>query len=437
MEEFREAINCCSFKDLGFCGPEYTWCNMQEGVHRRCLRLDRALATQDWINHYKDIRVHHLVASTSDHVALLISDSFALNKPQRRFQFEAMWTRRDECRDIIKEAWTGSVRADNPCDIVASLKRCVDDLSKWNKAVFGNVPRQIQKKRNVLNDLVLKDQNGRNGREINKIRKEINELLDCKEVMWQQRSKVQWMGLGDCNTKYFHSKASGRKKKNTISRLLDDSGVWRESTLGVVEVAVSYFEKLYTTSHPNRILEVIDTMEPKVSVEMNQNLIEQFTKEQVEAALKHMHPTKSPGPDDGFSSLINKAIRSQAMNGLSICRGSPMISHLFFTNDSLLFCKVSSQECQHLIDILRLYEAASGKKINTDKSSVFFSANTPKELKIETLDILGPMQDSRHSKYLGLPSVIGKSKMDIFAEIKDRVARKLSRWKEKNSFHWW
>ena len=115
--------------------------------------------------------------------------------------------------------------------------------------------------------------------------------------MWQQRSKVQWMGLGDRNTKYFHSKASGRKKKNTITRLLDDMRVWRESTLGVAEVVVSYFEKLYTTSHPSRIQEVIDTMEPKVSVEMNQNLIRQFTKEEVEAALKQMHPTKSPGPN--------------------------------------------------------------------------------------------------------------------------------------------
>ena len=68
-----------------------------------------------------------------------------------------------------------------------------------------------------------------------------------------------------------------------------------------------------------------------------------------------------------------------------------MISHLFFTDDNLLFCKVSSQECQHLIDILRLYKAALGQKINTDKSLVLFSANTPEEKKIDTLDILGPM----------------------------------------------
>ena len=48
---------------------------------------------------------------------------------------------------------------------------------------------------------------------------------------------------------------------------------------------------------------------------------------------------------DGFSSLINKAVRSHILSGLSICRGYPMISHLFFMDDSLLFCKVSSQEC--------------------------------------------------------------------------------------------
>ena len=62
---------------------------------------------------------------------------------------------------------------------------------------------------------------------------------------------------------------------------------------------------------------------------------------------------------------------------------------------------------------------------------MFFSANTLEEKKIDTLDILGPMQDSRHSKYLGLPSIIGKSKIEVFAEIKERVRRKLSGWMEK------
>ena len=105
------------------------------------------------------------------------------------------------------------------------------------------------------------------------------------------------MGLVDRNTRYFHTKASERKKKNTISKILDERGMWRESALEIAEVAVSYFEKLYRTSNPDKIAEVVEAIDPKVSAEMNQSLIKQFTREEVEAALKQLHPSKSPGPD--------------------------------------------------------------------------------------------------------------------------------------------
>ena len=63
--------------------------------------------------------------------------------------------------------------------------------------------------------------------------------------------------------------------------------------------------------------------------------------------------------------------------------------------------------------------------------SVFFSHNAPKALKNEVLNVLRPVQDSRHSKYLGLPTIIGKSKIEVFAEIKERVGKKSVGWKEK------
>ena len=116
---------------------------------------------------------------------------------------------------------------------------------------------------------------------------------------------------------------------------------------------------------------------------------------------------------------------------MSIGKGCPKITHLFFADDSLFFYKAKEHECQKLVDILNSYEAASGQKINTDKSSVFFSPNTPQERKESTLNILGLMQDSRHNKYLGLPTIIGKSKAQVFAELQDRVGKKLAGWKGK------
>ena len=138
---------------------------------------------------------------------------------------------------------------------------------------------------------------------------------------------------------------------------------------------------------------------------------------------------------EGLSALINKAARNQALHGISVCCGSLRVTHLLFADDSLLFCQANGQECRKLIEILVLYGEVSGQVINTDKSSVFFSQNTPQATKDEVLHFIGPMQDTRHTKYLGLPSLIGRSKTQIFAAIKERVGKKLSGWKRKNPIY--
>lgn len=77
------------------------------------------------------------------------------------------------------------------------------------------------------------------------------------------------------------------------------------------------------------------------------------------------------------------------------------------------------------------YEEASGQKVNTDKSSIFFSPNTAQETRNEIFNILGLMQNSRHTKYLSLPSLIGRSKNQVFTILKERVGQKLAGWKGK------
>ena len=47
IDGFREVVNACGFKDLGYSGLDFTWCNMQEGENCVYLRLDRALSTND------------------------------------------------------------------------------------------------------------------------------------------------------------------------------------------------------------------------------------------------------------------------------------------------------------------------------------------------------------------------------------------------------
>jgi hypothetical protein len=49
--------------------------------------------------------------------------------------------------------------------------------------------------------------------------KRIKKLLRDEEIKWCQRAKEKDLKEGDGNTKYFHPKASGRRKKSHISVL--------------------------------------------------------------------------------------------------------------------------------------------------------------------------------------------------------------------------
>ena len=134
---------------------------------------------------------------------------------------------------------------------------------------------------------------------------------------------------------------------------------------------------------------------------------------------------------EGLSSLIKAAVNSRNMEGIANYRGSPKLSHLFFVDDSLIFCKASLKECAFLQRVLEIYEKASGQQLNQAKSSLYFSRNTPKEIQEEIRRRFGAQVIKQHEKYLGLPSLVGKNKRGTFNDIKEKIGKKLAKWKEK------
>ena len=92
---------------------------------------------------------------------------------------------------------------------------------------------------------------------------------------------------------------------------------------------------------------------------------------------------------EGLSSLIRRAVENGDMEGLAVSRGGPRLSHLFFADDSLIFCKASMDECNSLQRILQVYEQASGQQLNCAKTSLFFSSNTPGDVQQEIKNMFG------------------------------------------------
>ena len=96
--------------------------------------------------------------------------------------------------------------------------------------------------------------------------------------------------------------------------------------------------------------------------------------------------------------------------GVAIYRNGPQVSHLFFANDSVLFCRATETECKKIMDILAIYERGTGQKLNREKTNIFFSSNTSYPLWARIQHLLGVLAIHQYEKYLGLPTLFGQAK---------------------------
>jgi hypothetical protein len=79
---------------------------------------------------------------------------------------------------------------------------------------------------------------------------------------------------------------------------------------------------------------------------------------------------------EGLSSLMARAETENRITGVPIAASGFRLIHLFFADDSLLFCRANFPEWINLFQVLQTYERVSGKQLNTAKTSIFFSAKT-------------------------------------------------------------
>ena len=111
------------------------------------------------------------------------------------------------------------------------------------------------------------------------------------------------MKHGDRNTKFFHSKATQRRKKNHIRGIQNAHGQWVEELEEVVEVASDYLDNLFSAGVADQIEECLNVVPNKVIDNMQEVLLGEFTAEEVKVALFQIGPTKATGPD-GMNALF-------------------------------------------------------------------------------------------------------------------------------------
>ncbi|KAL0413621.1 UNVERIFIED_CONTAM: putative mitochondrial protein [Sesamum radiatum] len=134
---------------------------------------------------------------------------------------------------------------------------------------------------------------------------------------------------------------------------------------------------------------------------------------------------------EAISSLLQGSEEKGHLKGVAICRRGLRISHLLFADDTLICCQGTETEATCIQQILDVYGRASGQEVNLQKSTVVFSKNVSTETRDSLANKLGIRWEDRHAKYLGLPAVVGKSRKEVFSNIRDKIWHKIQGWNER------
>ncbi|KAK8474613.1 hypothetical protein V6N13_095658 [Hibiscus sabdariffa] len=169
---------------------------------------------------------------------------------------------------------------------------------------------------------------------------------------------------------------------------------------------------------------------------MNDSLLSPFTVEDVRYAVFNMAPLKAPGVDSypvcstrkGLSTLLNDAHSRGTVKGVSVGRSRLQVGHLLFADDSILFGEASAMNATSVKSLLTLYGNASGQRVNFDKYLIYFISNVDTDCKDLIASMLGVRISSNPEKYLGLPTMVGRSKKEAFSYFYDRFNAKVNSW---------
>ncbi|KAK1610764.1 hypothetical protein QYE76_034437 [Lolium multiflorum] len=299
MAAFRETLAVCNMVDLGFTGLPYTYDNKRKGRANVRVRLDRL-----WPRLIGMICSVRLLLNTlyplslSDHTPILVRllQEHRVPARQPRRHYEVWWEREVELPELIAQAWQEAGPKGDLSSVRAGLDKTMQVLQSWSRKKLGNLLAELDKCRKQLTALM---QTGNDREAIRRVSDQMNELLYKEEMLWMQRSRINWLKEGDQNTKYFHQKAVWRARKNKIKKLKDKDGVWREVPSDMEIMATSYFKELFTRDPNLDYDELLNLLQAKVTNEMNDNPCKDFSEEEISDALFQIGPLKAPGID-GF-----------------------------------------------------------------------------------------------------------------------------------------
>ncbi|KAI9116654.1 hypothetical protein K1719_012312 [Acacia pycnantha] len=245
--DFCRFVEEVALNDLGFIGPPFTW--RRTGV---ASRLDQVLGSSSWLEIFPNAAVKHLNWYKSDHRPLLLQlDGFRWKqRGERPFRFLAAWVLNERFSPFVSESWR------NDLAWGVNVDQFTTACEKWNGQVFGHTTARKRQLLRRLNGITRTEERFGLTRELEDLQKslwqQLDEVLVQESLIWAQKARSEWLVDGDRNTRFFHSRANGRRKRNFIGALKGEDEAWVYDCDRIKEMVVSHFSTVFREEQARR-----------------------------------------------------------------------------------------------------------------------------------------------------------------------------------------
>ncbi|KAL0541431.1 hypothetical protein IC582_021476 [Cucumis melo] len=305
MEDFDLAIRDANLVEPSVQGNWFTWTSKVHGsgmLHR----LDRILVNDAWLSTWPTLLVNVLPWGISDHSPILFYPSFQLNSKVVSFRFFNHWVEDLSFIEVVARIWSRHEGVSPLVSLIRNLRnfkpafrrrfgRHIQRLSEEVRIAKEGMDRaQREVKRNPMSDVL--------SRQAGLATESFWTAVRLEEASLRQKSRIQWLNLGDQNTAFFHRSVRSRMSRNSLLSLVDSDGSRVSSHDGVLSWQLIIFITVWDLRFGYRELTPVidDIVQFRWYEECCQALQLPISRDEVRRVLFSMDNGKAPGPD-GFS----------------------------------------------------------------------------------------------------------------------------------------
>ena len=302
--DFNQACYRAELDDLKTAGCEYTWFNRQtrNPIFRK---LDRVLVNSEWIRLLPTSEAIALPPSISDHSPIILNITNNRQKVKKvPFKFFNIWLSSPNFQRILEDVWAVEQQGVPMFTLYAKMKRLKTELKKFNKTEYYNISGRAEETKTELRR-IQQELLGQQGNEQLVASEAMAasryySLTAAEESIAKQKSRINWLKLGDRNTAFFHHSMRRRQNRNCITSVKLENGSFSREEEDIKTGYVEFFKRLYGSQRSRASMETSKANElvaKKLSSVQKQMLSIPISDMEIKETIFSLGKNKAPGPD--------------------------------------------------------------------------------------------------------------------------------------------